>query len=128
MHYNYHVLAAKMYCAEGAVWARRVAADRNPSRRRWRQRQVDRCRVNAEWHCNRVASGAFVPEDVAVLAKRAWRLRAAARKAGDADKRRRKLEQYRETMRAAGAALKAHLRDTPQSLPASAPIEQVAAP
>lgn len=110
MHYNYHVLAAKMYARQAALVGHQLSRERNPSNRRWLQRRMERLHVNTEWHRRRAMSGAVVPDDVAALAKKAWRLRIAARKAESTEKRKRKWEKYRLTMQAAGHALKEHLR------------------
>ena len=110
MYYNYHVLAAQMYAHELARRSRELATERNRSRRLWLQQRIDRARINTTWHHERALSGAAVPEEVAALAKKAWRLRASAHKAESTEKRTRQWEKYRLVMRAAGHALKEHFR------------------
>jgi hypothetical protein len=84
-------------------------AERNASRRAWLQRQIERGRRHVEWHHARATRGEAVPDDVAMLAQRAWRLRASAHKAATTEESQKRWQEYRLVMRAAGHALKAHL-------------------
>ena len=106
---NYHVLAAQMFAYEVARWTGQLLAERNASRRAWLQRQIERVRRHVEWHHDRATRGEAVPDDVAMLAQRAWQLRASANKAATTEESQKRWQEYRLVMRAAGHALKAHL-------------------
>ena len=106
---NYYVLAEQMYAHEVARWTGQLLAERNVSRRAWLQRQIERARRHMEWHQDRATRGEAVPDDVAMLAQRAWRLRASAHKAANTEESQKRWQKFRLEMRAAGHALKAHL-------------------
>ncbi len=107
---NYHVLATQMFAHEVACWTAQLAAERNASRRFWLQRQIERAQKYVDWHHHRASSGAAVPDDVAELAETAWRLRVSAHKAASTAESQKRWGKFRLVMRAAGHALKEHLR------------------